>query len=50
MSEKILDLINDELKRKEIGDNARELIKKKYRWDIICEKLYKEIDEVLEKK
>jgi glycosyltransferase involved in cell wall biosynthesis len=50
MSEKILDLINDELKRKEIGNNARELIKKKYRWDIICEKLYKEIDEVLEKK
>lgn len=50
MSEKILALTNDELKRKEIGNNARELIKKKYRWDIISEKLYEEINEVLEKK
>jgi len=49
MSEKILALINDELKRKEIGNDARELIKRKYRWDIISKNLYKEIDEVLEK-
>lgn len=49
MAKKILDLINDELKRKEIGDNAQKLIKEKYKWDIISKELYKEIDDVLER-
>jgi len=48
IAKKILDLISNEPKRKEIGNNARELIKQKYRWDIISKDLYKEIDNVLE--
>jgi len=48
MVKNILDLLNDESKRNEIGNNARELIKQKYRWDIIRKDLYKEIDNVLE--
>jgi len=49
MAKKILDLINDEPKRKEIGNNAHKLINEKYRWDIIAKRLYKEINDVLEK-
>jgi len=48
-AEEILDLLNNKQKRKEIEDNAKKLINEKYRWDIITEKLYKEIDEVLGK-
>jgi len=48
-AEEILDLLNNKQKRKEIEDNAKKLINEKYRWDIIAEKLYKEIDEVLGK-
>jgi glycosyltransferase involved in cell wall biosynthesis len=47
MSKKILDLIDDKLKRDRIGNNAKKLINSKYRWDIIGEKLYKELDKVL---
>ena len=47
MSKKILDLIDDKLKRDIIGNNAKKLINIKYRWDIIGEKLYKEVDKVL---
>jgi len=47
MSKKILDLIDDKLKRDRIGNNAKKLINSKYRWDIIGEKLYKEVDKVL---
>jgi sugar transferase (PEP-CTERM/EpsH1 system associated) len=50
MAKNILDLLNDEPKRKEIGNNAQELVKEKYRWDIIAKRLYKEIDEVLREK
>ena len=50
MAKKILDLISDKQKRKEIGNNARELIKEKYRWEIIAKDLYKEIDYVLGEK
>ena len=50
MAQKILDLLSDESKRKEIGHNARELIREKYSWNIISKDLYKEIDDVLEKK
>ncbi|MBU4349327.1 glycosyltransferase family 4 protein, partial [bacterium] len=46
-SKKILDLIDDKLKRDRIGNNAKKLINSKYRWDIIGEKLYKEVDKVL---
>jgi len=49
MAKKILDLINDEPKREEIGNNAHKLINEKYRWDIIAKRLYKEINDVLEK-
>ena len=49
MAKKILDLISNKPKRKEIGNNARELIKQKYGWDIISKDLYKEIDDVLER-
>jgi sugar transferase (PEP-CTERM/EpsH1 system associated) len=47
MAKKILDLIDDKLKRDRIGNNAKKLINSKYRWDIIGEKLYKEVDKVL---
>jgi sugar transferase (PEP-CTERM/EpsH1 system associated) len=47
MAKKILDLIDDKLKRDRIGNNAKKLINSKYRWDIIGEKLYKEINKVL---
>jgi len=47
MAKKILDLIHDKLKRDRIGNNSKKLINSKYRWDIIGEKLYKEVDKVL---
>ena len=47
MAEKILELLADDSKRREIGQNARELVEKKYRWDIVGQKLLKEIEEVL---
>jgi len=47
MAEKILELLADDSKRREIGENARELVEKKYRWDIVGRKLLKEIEEVL---
>ena len=47
MAEKILKLLADDSKRREIGQNARELVEKKYRWDIVGQKLLKEIEEVL---
>jgi len=50
MAKKILDLISDEPKRKEIGYSARKLIKEKYRWEIIAKDLHKEIDKVLGEK
>ena len=46
----ILDLMKDKIKRKEIGNSARELIREKYSWNIISKDLYKEIDNVLEKR
>ena len=47
MASKILELLADEAKRREIGKNARQLVEKKYRWDVVGEKLLKEIEEVL---
>ena len=47
MAKKILDLIHNKLKRDRIGNNAKKLINNKYRWDIIGEKLYKEVDKIL---
>jgi len=49
MAEKILDLIINEPKRKEIGSNAKKLIKEKYRWDTISKDFYREIDEIFER-
>lgn len=49
MVKNILYLLNDESKRKEIGNNAQELIKEKYKWEIISKNIYKEIDDILEK-
>ncbi|MBU4480623.1 glycosyltransferase family 4 protein [Patescibacteria group bacterium] len=50
MAKIILDLMKDKIKRKKIGNSARELIKEKYSWNIIGKDLYKEIDNVLEKR
>jgi len=50
IAKKILDLMSNEPKRKKIGNNARELIKEKYRWGTVAKRLYKEIDEALRKK
>ena len=47
MAEKILELLADDSKRREIGQNARELVEEKYRWDIVSQKLLKEVEEVL---
>jgi glycosyltransferase involved in cell wall biosynthesis len=47
MTSSILDLLTNERKRREIGDNARQLVEKKYRWDYIGEKLLEEIGELL---
>ncbi len=47
MALSILDLLTNERKRREIGDNARQLVEKKYRWDSIGEKLLEEIGELL---
>jgi len=47
MAEKILELLADDSKRREIGQNAGELVEKTYRWDIVGQKLLKEIEEVL---
>ena len=45
--EKTLELLKDEEKRKKIGENARALIEEKYTWDVIGEKLLKEIEEII---
>ena len=44
---KILELLGDEPKRREIGKNAKKLMEEKYRWSIVGEKLLKEIKDVL---
>ena len=47
MASKILKLLSDEPRRKEIGKNARQLVEEEYRWDAVEDKLLKEIDGVL---
>jgi len=47
MAEKILDLLENEKKRKVIGEKARALIEREYTWDIIGNKLLREIEEVI---
>jgi len=49
MAKKILNLLSDETKRKEIGNNARELIKEKYRWNTISKDFYREIDDIFKR-
>jgi len=47
MASKILELLANESKRKKLGENARQLVEEKYRWNIVGEKLLKEIEKVL---
>lgn len=47
MTAKILELLSDEPKRREIGENARQLVETKYQWNVIREKLLSEIDKML---
>jgi len=47
MARRILTLLDNEELRKKIGENGRKLIEEKYRWNIVGEKLLKEIEEVL---
>mgnify|MGYP000023415382 CR=1 FL=1 len=47
MAEKILELLNDPERRREIGQNARALIEERYTWDAIGVKLLAEIEKVI---
>lgn len=47
MARRILTLLDNAELRKKIGEDARQLIEEKYRWDIVGGKLLKEIEEVL---
>lgn len=47
MAEKILGLLNDDEKRKMIGESGRALIEERYTWDVVGEKLLKEIEEII---
>jgi len=46
MAEKILDLLENEEKRRAIGERARALIEKEYTWDTIGKKFLREIEEL----
>ena len=46
MAEKILELLNDPERRREIGQNARALIEERYTWDVIGAELLAEIEKV----
>lgn len=46
--EKIKETINDSQKRKQMGEKAKELVEKNYRWKIIEEKLLTEIKKIVE--
>jgi len=47
MVSRILNLLDDEPQRKEIGKNARKLIENKYRWDIVGRELLKNIEDLI---
>ncbi len=47
MASRILTLLDNDELRKDIGENSRKLIEEKYQWNIVGEKLIKEIEEVL---
>jgi len=47
MANKILELLNDNEKRKVIGENARALIEERYTWDAVGRKLLKETKELI---
>lgn len=47
MAAKILELLVDELRRRQIGENAKQLVEEKYQWDSVGEKLLREIEGVL---
>jgi len=46
MAKKILELLNDFERRREIGQNARALVEERYTWDVIGAKLLAEIEKV----
>lgn len=46
MAAKILELLALEPRRREIGENARQLVEEKYRWDTVREKLLREMEEI----
>jgi len=48
MAAKVLDLLAEEHRRRYIGENAKQLIKEKYSWSVVGEKLFKEIEELLD--
>jgi sugar transferase (PEP-CTERM/EpsH1 system associated) len=50
MARRILTLLDNEELRKKIGENGRKLIEEKYRWNIVGEKLLKEIEKVLNRR
>lgn len=47
MTEKILELLNDAEKWKAIGQNAKAFIEERYTWDVIGERLLREIEEIV---
>jgi glycosyltransferase involved in cell wall biosynthesis len=47
MAEKILELLNDAEKWKATGQNAKVFIEERYTWDVIGERLLREIEEIV---
>lgn len=47
MAEKVSEIFHDNGRRKIIGENARALIEEKYTWDVIGQKLLREIEEII---
>jgi glycosyltransferase involved in cell wall biosynthesis len=43
----ILALLRDGAKRKYLGENARELVKAQYRWDLVGERLLQELERLM---
>jgi len=45
--EKIWELFRDNKKRRSLGQNAKELIKEKYTWEVIGQRLFREIEQLI---
>ncbi|RLI62703.1 MAG: hypothetical protein DRO67_06900, partial [Candidatus Asgardarchaeum californiense] len=48
-AEKVIELLKNPKKAKELGEKGRKLIEEKYSWDVISVKIYKTYDELLSK-